>query len=107
VADEGVNLDDGGTVEETISVVIHVDGVVGSASIPRPTVKMSPDRTTVEKDTLGLDVADAFKLTRSSLGKVYHYELTGPDGQVIDSGVGNSLSDALFNLAVGIEDRDI
>ena len=67
------------------------------------------DTHTAETDSIGWEVSGTFRLTRSPVcdSGSYHYELTGPDGQVIDSGMGNSLSDALLALAVGTEGKDV
>ena len=80
--------------EGTLSVGVSVtaDGVV----TPAPT------------DSLGLPIAKTYKITASELDVPgpYHYELTDPDGSVLDSGVGNKLTDVLLGLAVGMEARE-
>ena len=69
------------------------------------TMRAEADITTT--NSIGLTVAQTFTLTRSELSDdQYHYELVDPDGNVVDSGVGNSLSDAPFGLAVGAKARE-
>jgi hypothetical protein len=73
----------------TIGVSVRADGVVTQG----PT------------DSLGLPITKTYKITASELGgqTPYHYELGDPDGNVLVSGVGNELTDALLGFAIGIE----
>ena len=58
-----------------------------------------------EVDSMGLEVTETFKVTEAGLDELNHYELTNAQGEVIDSGIRGSLSDAFLEMVIGAEGR--
>jgi len=58
-----------------------------------------------EVDSTGLEVTETFKVTEAGLDELNHYELTNAQGEVIDSGIRGSLSDAFLEMTIGTEER--
>ena len=96
--------------DETSQHHIHVSDHAVATDELRVTVTLTADGvvTPAPTDSIGLTVEQTYKLTKSPLaGDQYHYELTRQDGTVLDSGVGNKLTDVLFGLALGAEAREL
>lgn len=75
----------------SVGVAITASGVVSTAP---------------ETSTLGLEVTNSYKITASALDDdgSYHYELTDSEGNLLASGVGDSLTDALLGMAIEVDE---
>jgi hypothetical protein len=64
--------------------------------------------TPAPADSLGLPITNIYKITASALDGPgpYHYELSDTDGNVLVSGVGNELTNALLGLAIAMEAKE-
>ena len=82
--DREIHLSDHAVAADDLKVTVTI--TAEGAVTPGPT------------DSLGLPITKTYKITASELDgpAPYYYELSDPDGNVLVSGVGNDLTDALL-----------